>query len=320
MQKLEAKGYKAYLVGGCVRDLMAGLKPKDFDVVTNARPDQVLRVFHKSIQVGRRFPIVHVRMGSNIIEVITFRREKSRSWLAKLSPKKRHIDNHYGTIETDVQRRDFTVNSLMLSSEGDLLDYHHGVQDFLNKQVKCIGDADVRFQRPCENVRAIRLEAKLGFELEESIQVALKKHQNLIQLVSPQRIFQEIIKLCYQGHGAQSWSLMWSYGVVNQVMPWVDQISDHERNVYEKWVAMALIQSDQRFKQDDTLSVSYLIAVLNWSLFVKVRKNFRKKKSRKVSVFSQIFNQFEKIAFERVQPPRRVIDLVRSIYPSGSVS
>ena len=101
----------------------------------------------------------------------------------------------------------------MLSSEGDLLDYHHGVQDFLNKQVKCIGDADVRFQEdPVRMLRAIRLEAKLGFELEESIQVALKKHQNLIQLVSPQRIFQEIINYVIKVM-VSIMSLMWSYGV-----------------------------------------------------------------------------------------------------------
>ena len=315
MKKLEENGYEAYLVGGSVRDLMAGLKPKDFDVATNARPEEILKIFPRSIAIGRRFRIVHVRIGREIVETITFRGDPPLAWLQNNFQSKRSLDNIYGTKETDTYRRDFTINAFLYQLKGVLLDFHNGVKDFECQRVRCIGDPAVRFKEdPVRMLRAIRLQAKLGFSLDSAIVKVITQEKGLLSKVSSQRMFQEIVKLCYQGHGSNSWVILMNYQLVDAFFPWEKDLDVAMKKEMHRFVASALQQSDQRFHRGETLSAAFLLGVLTWVYFKKVRYQGRDKSAVRYQKFTRSFIQFSEIAFKRIQPPRRIIDVVRQIF------
>jgi poly(A) polymerase len=314
IERLESSGYEAYLVGGCLRDIMAGLKPKDFDVATNARPADVLKVFPRSIAIGRRFRIVHVRMGREVVEIITFRGSPSGSWLQR-NLSKRALENSYGTKETDTNRRDFTINAFLYKLDGTLIDFHEGIDDFNNKLVRCIGNPAVRFKEdPVRMLRALRLQAKLGFVLDPPIVDVICKQKKLLSEVSSQRMFQEVIKLCYQGHGEASWSIIREYGLVSELLPWEKALDGSMKKDLHTLVSYALVQSDDRFKQGSTLSVAFLLAVLNWVYFRNISKAGRDNKGNTGKRFARSFSIFSETAFKRLQPSRRIIEVVRQIY------
>ena len=170
LYRLSKSGYRACLVGGGVRDLLLGIQPKDFDVATDATPEQVRELFKNSRIIGRRFRLVHIRFGRDIIEVATFRSQASDSSKTELNEQGRILrDNTFGDIEDDALRRDFTVNALYYDiHDYSILDYVGGLDDIENRQLKLIGDADTRYQEdPVRMLRAIRFAAKLGFEIED---------------------------------------------------------------------------------------------------------------------------------------------------------
>ncbi|HJN37807.1 MAG TPA: polynucleotide adenylyltransferase PcnB [Gammaproteobacteria bacterium] len=314
MRKLEERGYEAYLVGGCVRDIMAGLKPKDFDVATSALPEEILKVFPRSIAIGRRFRIVHVRMGREIVETITFRGDPTVPWLQSHFQSKRNLDNIYGTKETDTYRRDFTINAFLYGLDGTLIDFHDGFNDFKNQRVRCIGDPSVRFKEdPVRMLRALRLQAKLNFSLDPAIEGVIRKDKHLLSKVSSQRMFQEIIKLCYQGHGSASWSIITEYQLTFAFLPWEEELNTPMKKDMHALVKCALAQSDERFHRGETLSAAFLLAILTWVYFNKIRDEGRDSTMRHKR-FTRSFINFSDIAFKRIQPSRRIIDVVRQIF------
>ena len=220
VEKLNDFGHLSYVVGGCVRDLALGTEPKDFDVVTTARPQQVRRAFRYARIIDRRFRLVHVRFGRHrLIEVATFRAqvpeaEEGDDLLVR-------EDNIYGSPVEDAQRRDFTVNGLFYDPiSGSVVDYVDGIKDLRRKVIRSIGPADKRIQEdPVRILRALRFAAKLGFELDKQLEKAIRKHGADILRCSPARLWEELLKIMRSGHCSQALSRAQKLGFLEHLLP-----------------------------------------------------------------------------------------------------
>ena len=220
VEKLNEMGHLSYVVGGCVRDLALGTEPKDFDVVTTAKPQQVRRAFRYARIIGRRFRLVHVRFGRHrLIEVATFRAqvpevEDGDDLLVR-------EDNEYGSPMEDAQRRDFTVNGLFYDPlSGSVVDYVDGLKDLRSKVIRSIGDADKRIQEdPVRILRALRFAAKLGFSLDRKLERAIRKHGADILRCSPARLWEELLKIMRSGHCAHALVKAHKLGFLEHLLP-----------------------------------------------------------------------------------------------------
>ncbi|MBU1238979.1 polynucleotide adenylyltransferase PcnB [Myxococcota bacterium] len=224
VRRLNRNNYLAYLVGGSVRDLLIGRRPKDFDLVTDARPSEIRKIFRNSRIIGRRFKLAHIYFGNDkILETSTFRaqpvpREEDEDLLIV-------SDNLFGTPEEDARRRDFTVNGLFYDvAKGEIIDYVHGLRDITHRSIKTIGDPDVRFQEdPVRIVRALRFAGKLGFTLESETEKFLKIHSETLMLSSRRRLVDEIWKTIHGGAVSQTLPLMMHTGVLQVLLPELDE-------------------------------------------------------------------------------------------------
>ena len=215
-------GFKAYLVGGSVRDLLLGREPKDFDVGTDATPSEVKRVFRRNcFLIGHRFRLAHVNFGGTIIETSTFRATPQPQPGQTGDDMMQWDDNTFGTPEEDANRRDFTVNGLFYDiSTFSVIDYVGGLQDLKNKLIRSIGDPFVRFQEdPVRMMRAVKFASRLGFEIEEQAQQAILKHHADILKASPPRVHEEVFRLFSYGSSCKAFKLMWRLGLAGDLMP-----------------------------------------------------------------------------------------------------
>lgn len=264
IEKLRAAGFDAYLVGGCVRDLLLGKSPKDFDVATDATPEHVRKVFPRVRLVGRRFRIVHVRMGREIIEVSTFRRAVSE---ADQEP---HLsddgmilrDNLYGTIDQDAFRRDFTVNALYYDPNAHVvLDYCDGMKDIASGTLRLIGEPKIRFQEdPVRILRAIRFAAKLDLKLHPDTEAAIAPMCEMLNAIPAARLFDEFIKLFLTGHGERAFELLCDHDLVEILFP----LPPHG----ESLAKLALASTDQRLKENKPVTPGFLIAAFLWQEYL----------------------------------------------------
>lgn len=277
--RLRAAGFEAYLVGGSVRDLMLGKRPKDFDVATNALPEQVRELFRNSRIIGRRFKIVHVRFGPEIIEVTTFRgshepaAEEPRERPGKASLAVRNADgmllrdNVYGTVEEDAIRRDFTVNALYYTTaDFSVRDYTGGVADLEARLIRMIGDPATRFREdPVRMLRAVRFAAKLDFTIHEQTAAPMLELAPLLNSVAAARLFDETLKLFMAGHAARTYELLWEYDLFPVLFPaTADAIEADESGVYDELIALALTNTDKRISQQKPVTPAFLYAALLW--------------------------------------------------------
>jgi len=279
MYRLNGAGYDAYLVGGGVRDLLLDGHPKDFDVATNATPEQVREQFRNSRIIGRRFKIVHVSFGREIIEVTTFRGHHEREPDDDADDDKpangvQHAarddagmllrDNVYGSIEEDAIRRDFTVNALYYSvKDFTVHDFCNGVEDLKHRVLRIIGHAETRYREdPVRMLRAVRLAAKLGFSIEPATAAPILTLRQLLQNVPPARLFDEILKLFMAGHGVVTFELLREFKLFAQLFPDASaQLSD-DANL--NLVINALAGTDQRINDGKTVTPAFLFAALLW--------------------------------------------------------
>ena len=276
---LRDRGFEAYLVGGCVRDMLLGVAPKDFDVATNATPEDVKRTFGRARLVGRRFRIAHVRFGRETIEVSTYRRQVEDDDDVVESFSRRDLrdrdsarsaegmilrDNVWGTIDEDAFRRDFSVNALYYDPIDEvLLDYVGGVADLRARKLKLIGDANIRLREdPVRILRALRFATKLGFEIDAEIDAAIPAAAYLINAVAPARLFDEICKLFLYGHAVAAWQLMRRYELADLLFP------DHNSSPRSlEFIDNAMRGTDLRVQEDKPVTAGFLIAVLLWDAF-----------------------------------------------------
>ncbi|MCB1942881.1 MAG: polynucleotide adenylyltransferase PcnB [Candidatus Accumulibacter sp.] len=267
VETLQENGYQAYIVGGAVRDLLAGLTPKDFDVATNATPEQVRQCFRRSRIIGRRFQIVHVSMGSETIEVTTFRGHHGEHAgnKAQTDAQGRVLrDNVFGSQAEDAARRDFTVNALYYDPSSEtIIDYHHGVADLQQKTLRMIGEPKTRYREdPVRMLRAVRLAAKLGLTIDPAASRPIREMADLIDNVPPSRLFDEMLKLLTSGHAVRCVTQLREEGLHNGLLPLLDVIL--EQPLGECFVMLALEATDRRVDEGKPISPGFLFATLLW--------------------------------------------------------
>ena len=262
-ESLQKEGFRAYVVGGAVRDLIAGIEPKDYDIATDATPEQVRSLFRRSRVIGRRFQIVHVMQGPETYEVSTFRAAHNEDTL-----KDEHgrvlRDNVWGSMEEDAARRDFTVNALYYDPvREEVLDYHRGVEDLLKKTLRMIGDPRVRYREdPVRMLRAVRLAAKLDLRLDPKVEAPIPEMAELIENVPAARLFDEMLKLLFSGHAVECIRRLREDGLHHGLLPLLDVIL--EQPLGEKFVMLSLANTDERVRADKPVSPGFLFATLLW--------------------------------------------------------
>ncbi len=283
VQTLQQAGFEAYIVGGAVRDLLLGHKPKDFDVATSATPEQVKPLFKRAFIIGRRFRIVHVMYGRDIIEVSTYRalhdalaaeavsgnERTSRKALADKtlavdSSGRVLRDNVWGTLDDDAERRDFTVNALYYDPIRDLVvDYHQGMDDLKKRRLRMIGDPATRYREdPVRMLRIARFAAKLGFDIDPATLAPIATSADLLANVPAARLFDETIKLLQTGHAVASLQQLRRLGLHHGLLPLLDPVLEKPEG--ERFITSALEDTDARIAQGKTASPSFLFACLLW--------------------------------------------------------
>ncbi len=263
-ETLQQAGFRAFVVGGAVRDLIAGITPKDFDIATDATPEQVRALFRRSRVIGRRFQIVHVMQGGETLEVSTFRAAHDAD-----TQKDEHgrvlRDNVWGSQADDAARRDFTINALFYDPVAEtVLDYHHGVADLQQKTLRIIGDPRSRYREdPVRMLRAIRLAAKLGLNIDPEARLPIRDMAPLMENVPAARVFDEMLKLLFSGHAAECVARLREEGLHHGLLPLLDVIL--EQPLGERFVMLALASTDQRVRAGKTTSPGFLFATLLWN-------------------------------------------------------
>ena len=274
---LQEAGFEAFIVGGAVRDLALGIGPKDFDVATNATPDQVQRLFRKARLIGRRFQIVHVTFFGKghpeIIEVSTFRALLDNAGDHVAESGRILRDNVWGSQGEDAARRDFTINAMYYDPSSEtVLDYHGGMADMQKKTLRMIGDPAKRYREdPIRMLRAIRFAAKTGFTLDTATRAPIAKLSNLLQDVPSARLFDEILKLLMSGY---SWAAILGLrdaGLHHGLLPLLDHILDSGEGSKDAndFVKLALANTDQRIQSGKSVSAGFLFATLLWPDLLK---------------------------------------------------
>ena len=262
-QSLQEAGFKAFLVGGAVRDLLLGVKPKDFDIATNATPEEVKRLFRRAFIIGRRFQIVHVMFGQDLLEVTTF-----RGAAVEAAPKDEHgrvlRDNTFGEQHEDALRRDFTINAMYYDPATQMvLDYHGGMADIRSRTLRMIGVPEERYREdPVRMLRVVRFAAKLGFEIDPSAQAPIPVMAPLINNVPAARVFDEMLKLLMSGQAMACLERLRSEGLHHGLLPLLDVVM--EQPLGERFVRLALDNTDLRIRQGKPVSPGFLFASLLW--------------------------------------------------------
>ena len=292
VETLQDAGYEAYIVGGAVRDLLVGRRPKDFDVATNATPEQVKGLFRRAFIIGRRFRIVHVVYGRGreheVIEVSTFRAYLDASQADQVEGNektsknelvgKSHVvdasgrvlrDNVWGPQDEDATRRDFTVNAMYYDPRTQtVVDYHHGIRDIKKRVLRMIGDPLTRFREdPVRVLRVVRFAAKLGFEIEPKTRAQMPEAIPLLENVPASRMFDEMIKLLQTGHALASIEELRKQGLIHGVFPIIEAAfggAPGANPQREKFIRLALADTDRRVNEDKSVAPSFMLSCLLW--------------------------------------------------------
>jgi poly(A) polymerase len=310
---LQQAGHQAFVVGGAVRDLIAGIDPKDYDIATSATPNEVHMLFRRSRLIGRRFQIVHVMQGGETLEVSTFRAAHDADTV-----KDEHgrvlRDNVFGTQADDAARRDFTVNAMYYDPATEtVVDYHRGLADIQQKVLRMIGEPRARYREdPVRMLRAVRLSAKLGLTLDPLLSAPIQEMAGLIENVPPARLFDEMLKLLFSGHAVECVKRLREEGLHHGLLPLLDVIL--EQPLGEKFVMLSLASTDARVKAGKSLSPGYLFATLLWH---EVLANWEIRKARGESAMSAMFEAMDEILdlqAEKLAITRRVAGDIKDIW------
>ena len=269
LYRLKNAGYKAYLVGGGVRDILLGREPKDFDVVTDAKPEQIRELFRNCRLIGRRFRLAHVRFGDEIIEVSTFRapHHVSDQGAGHVEDGRIIRDNVYGDIDDDVWRRDFTINALFYNIEDfSIVDYVGGVKDLEAGQLKLIGDPAQRYtEDPVRMLRAVRFSSKLGLRIHPEAEQAISQYAALLEEIPAARLFEEMLKLFMGGCAIQTFESLRHYDLFKYLFPQTDKLLDTPEQDYpHTFIMQALKNTDQRLDEGSSVTPGFLLAAILW--------------------------------------------------------
>ncbi len=271
LYRLKESGYQAHLVGGAVRDLLLGREPKDFDIATDAHPEDVRRLFRNCRLIGRRFRLAHVVYGREIIEVATFRAMQDMD----SGDDGHHVDgegrivrdNVYGSIAEDALRRDFSVNALYYNiADFSIIDYAGGMPDIEAGVLRLMGDPEVRYREdPVRMLRAVRFATKLGFRLDPVTEAPIKTLAPLLGDIPPARLFEEVLKLFLTGSALANFEMLRHYYLFGQLFPLTEESLAHEENSFPiTFIARGMANTDARIEADKPVTPAFLFAVLLW--------------------------------------------------------
>jgi len=318
LYRLHESGHRACLVGGAVRDLLLGGHPKDFDVATDATPEQVRALFRNCRLIGRRFRLAHVVFGREIVEVATFRGSSDDgSGDRHLVDGRLVRDNVYGTIEEDAVRRDFTVNALYYDiSDFSVLDSVGGMSDLQQRVLRLIGEPEQRYREdPVRMLRAARLAAKLGFEIEAATAAPFATLGPLLAEAPPARLFDESLKLFLAGHGLASFRALERHGLLQQVFPATARVLAHEGvGHFRRLVEQTLANTDARVREDKPVTPAFLFAALLWEPVRLAAQAMIDSGSDPGSAWSHAGERILREQAQRVAIPRRFTIAVEEIW------
>jgi len=310
---LAERGYAAHVVGGAVRDLLLGIKPKDFDVATDARPEQVKPLFRRALLIGRRFRLVHVMIGGETVEVSTFRAADTGQ--AEKSEHGRMLrDNVFGTIEEDAIRRDFTVNALYYDpASEEVIDYHGGLADLRKRRLRMIGDPEARFREdPVRMLRAVRLGAKLGLTLDADTRAPIRRLAPLLEHVPPPRLFEEMLKLLLSGHASACLRQLREEGLSKGLLPLLDVIL--EQPLGERFVTLALAQTDDRIQTGRPVSPAFLFAALLWHEVLSAWRARELRGERTLQALESAMDEVLEVQCAKLAITRRLTSTMREVW------
>lgn len=300
---LTKAGFESYLVGGCIRDLLLGYHPKDFDIATSATPEQAHKLFKRSRLIGRRFRLLHVMFSARkFLEVATFRAGKVQT-----SNKGVVRDNLYGSLEEDAFRRDFTVNALYYDVEkSEVIDYVGGLDDLNAGRIEMIGDPIERFEEdPVRMIRAVRFQVKLGASLSGEILQAIEKQAILLGNIPPARLFDECIKLFHNEKGLKVFKQLENLGLLKQLFSQTESTT---------FIEQALINTSERIKAGKSVTPAFLFAVFLWSAQNKRFEQLNKKNKSRFLAMNQAAEDVVKKQVEQVMMPKWLSARVRDTW------
>ncbi len=281
VKTLKTNGYQAFLVGGCVRDLLISVTPKDFDVATNATPNKIKRIFKNCRLIGRRFRLAHIRYGREIIEVSTFRSASMPSNKNVMMDHTGRIirDNEFGSVEEDAIRRDFRCNALYYDpAKKKIWDFMDGLDDIQQKKLVVIGLPDNRIQEdPVRMIRALRFSAKLNFSLDKNLKKSIQRNSDLLCNVPSARIFEEFKKLFLHGNAEKVFLLMQEYNIFNKIF--FDTYKEIKQDkIFNNFIIYALQDSDRRVLLGQPVSPMFLLGVFFWASIKRESLKIKKRK------------------------------------------
>jgi poly(A) polymerase len=304
LKKLNKSGHKTYLVGGCIRDILLGHKPKDFDIATSATPEQIHKLFKRSRIIGRRFKLVHIMFSARkFIEVATFRAGKIQTSNDGLVLR----DNYYGTLEDDVFRRDFTVNGLYYDiKQSEVIDYVGGLDDLKALKIRMIGNPSERFEEdPVRMIRAVRFQAKLNANIESPLIEAIQKNSQLLAKIPPARLYEEVIKLFHNENSIEIFHELDRLGLLRHLF------SQTKENLF---VDSTLINTSERIRNGNSVTPAFLFAVFLWSAVNKRFNQISKKNKSRIDLMLQASEDVIKKQTQQVMMPRWLSSRVKDIW------
>ncbi|ANW24772.1 MULTISPECIES: polynucleotide adenylyltransferase PcnB [Vibrio] len=321
LYRLHGAGFDAFLVGGGVRDLLLAQNPKDFDIATNATPEQIRQLFKNCRLIGRRFRLAHIMFGRDIIEVATFRghhQETSKNISQQSKEGMLLRDNVYGTIDEDAERRDFTINA-MYYNIGDyaIHDYAGGNEDLEDRLVRLIGDPETRYREdPVRMLRAIRFAVKLDFDIEEDTAAPIEEMSPLLRDIPSARLYEESLKMLQSGYGLETYHLMREYNLFQQLFPVISEdFTEEYSSKTEQMLDLVLDSTDQRIEEGKRINPAFMFAAMLWYP-LQARAELLMEK-RKLSAYDAIMEASNYILDEQVRTiaiPRRHTATIREIW------
>ncbi|MGD8120163.1 polynucleotide adenylyltransferase PcnB [Vibrio sp. TRT 2004] len=321
LYRLHGAGFDAYLVGGGVRDLLLSQQPKDFDIATNATPEQIRQLFKNCRLIGRRFRLAHIMFGRDIIEVATFRghhQEPSKNVSQQSKEGMLLRDNVYGTIDEDAERRDFTVNAMYYNiSDYSIHDYARGIEDLEDKLIRLIGDPDTRYREdPVRMLRAIRFAVKLDFDIEEDTAAPIEELATLLQEIPAARLYEESLKMLQSGHGLETYHLMREYNLFQQLFPTIAEFfTEDYSSQTEQMLDLVLDSTDQRIEEGKRINPAFMFAAMLWYPLQEKAKQLMEK--RNLSFYDAIMEASNFVLDDQVRTiaiPRRHTATIREIW------
>jgi poly(A) polymerase len=317
VRRLQNAGYEAYIVGGSVRDLLVGKVPKDFDVATDATPEEVKVVFPRSRLIGRRFRLAHVRLSGVLVEVATFRGQAGQASPHQQQENGRILrDNVWGSLGEDAIRRDFTINALFMDPvNGEIRDFVGGYEDLQNRILKLIGDPETRYREdPVRMLRAARFVAKLDVQPDPATATPIPEMAHLLEQIPPARLFEEVCKLFLTGHAEAALKALQAFSLTRSLFPVMGAGDEPGQALISELLWLAMDSTDRRIRQEKSVTPAFLYAALLWGLVRQRRDTYMENGLTEYQATEQAGEEALAIQISRTMLPRRFSSVTRQIW------